>query len=110
MRLVPVCPTGFEAVVLTNGSDDFDVIGNAVDDVFDVNNALSGSEQSITIKFGKDHSIWVTPKCSEDVFNVQSSITVEGATGINIFYKNIKLGSTVLSYSVKHFFCTEVVI
>ena len=86
-QLVPVCPTGSGAVALTAASSDFTVKpkGPSFGSTVDVNDALSGSGQSISItSFDK---IIVQPLCP-DVSVLSATVTVDGATRLIIQYQD----------------------
>ena len=99
---VAVCPTGSEEVVLMAGSTDFTVTadGPTFDppaSTVDVNDALSGSGQSISMTV--EDRIIVKPLCA-DMFILSAGVTVEGATEVEIMYLD-DTGTQIDSFSVK---------
>ena len=107
-QIVPVCPTGSGAVALTAASSDFTVKpkGPSFGSTVDVNDALSGSGQSISItSFDK---IIVQPLCP-DVSVLSATVSVDGATRLIIQYQDDS-GTQIAKFRVTNFRVDVVII
>ena len=103
IQLVPVCSAGSREVELTTGSSDFTVKpkGNTFEtfgSTVDVNDALSGSGQSISIT--SNDKIIVQPLCP-DVSVLSATVTVDGATRSIIQYQD-DFGTEIDKFRVKN--------